>query len=56
MGLAMPGPIDEARFLALALDDGALDGVAGVLCPGPKLCPPGQCSGKVDQAPLAGSP
>ncbi len=56
MGLSMPGSVDEARFLALALDDGALDGVAGVLCPAPKLCPPGQRPGKVDQAPLADSP
>ncbi len=56
MGLAMPGPVDEARFLALALDDGAFDGVTGVLCPAPKLCPPGQHPGKVDQAALAGSP
>ncbi len=30
-GLAMPMPVDEARFLALALVPGALDGVAGVL-------------------------
>ncbi len=30
-GLAMPMPVDEARFLALALAPGALDGVSGVL-------------------------
>ncbi len=30
-GLAMPMPVDEARFLALPLEPGALDGVTGVL-------------------------
>ena len=35
MRLSMPGPADEERFLVLALDDGALDGIAGVLCPPP---------------------
>ena len=56
VGLAIPGPLDEARFLVLALADGALDGVTGVLCPAPTLCRPDQRSGEVDQAPLAGSP
>lgn len=56
MGLAMPGPVDEACFLALALDDGALDGVAGMLCPARALASSGQSPGKVDQTLLAGSP
>ncbi len=30
-GLAMPMPVDETRFLTLALAPGALDGVSGVL-------------------------
>lgn len=29
----MPGPVDEARILALALADGALDGLAGPVTP-----------------------
>jgi predicted N-acetyltransferase YhbS len=29
--LMMPGPVDRARFLALELRDGALDGAAGML-------------------------
>jgi predicted N-acetyltransferase YhbS len=29
--LAMPGPFEKARFLALELEDGALDGACGVL-------------------------
>ena len=32
-GLAMPGKVDDSHFLALALRNGALDGVGGVLCP-----------------------
>lgn len=32
-GLAMPGPFEQHRFLALELKDGALDGAAGVLKP-----------------------
>lgn len=30
-GLAMPGPFEKRRFLALELENGALDGAAGVL-------------------------
>ena len=35
VGLCMPAPADEARVFALALEAGALDGVAGVLGPAP---------------------
>lgn len=30
-GLDMPGPVDHARLLALALTEGAMDGVAGMI-------------------------
>jgi predicted N-acetyltransferase YhbS len=30
-GLAMPGPVERERFLAIELRDGALDGASGVL-------------------------
>jgi predicted N-acetyltransferase YhbS len=33
LGLAMPGKVDDSRFLVLTLRGGALDGVEGVLCP-----------------------
>ncbi|MFM2443293.1 MAG: hypothetical protein RJB09_479, partial [Pseudomonadota bacterium] len=30
-GLALPGPVDEARFLGLELDPGALEGASGLV-------------------------
>lgn len=30
--LALPGPVEERRFLALELQPGALDGVSGMIC------------------------
>lgn len=33
LGLSLPGPVDEARFLGLELDDGALKGARGVVTP-----------------------
>ncbi|MDB5640731.1 MAG: putative N-acetyltransferase YhbS [Hyphomicrobiales bacterium] len=36
-GLALPGPVDEARFLGLELDPGALAGAEGLIVPtGPR--------------------
>lgn len=33
LALALPGPVEERRFLALALEPGALDGVSGMIQP-----------------------
>ena len=33
LGLSLPGPVDEARFLGLELDEGALKGAQGLVTP-----------------------
>jgi predicted N-acetyltransferase YhbS len=33
LGLSLPGPVDEARFLGLELEDGALKGARGLVTP-----------------------
>ena len=39
LGLAMAGTLDDAGFLVLALRDGALKGIEGVLCPAQTASP-----------------
>jgi predicted N-acetyltransferase YhbS len=36
-GLALPGPVDPERFLALELEPGALSGATGIVTPRGRL-------------------
>jgi predicted N-acetyltransferase YhbS len=40
LGLALPGPVDEARFLGLELAPGALQGAKGLVRPTGRLASP----------------
>jgi len=50
LGLAMPGKIDDSRFLVLTLRGGALDGVEGVLCPAQAASPDFEAQIKIAQS------